>query len=64
VIAALCVGLGLLAALLAAPLILASHVVLERSGGLVAALWLGLLILLLLGALGGGALGLALTLLM
>lgn len=61
--AGLLAGLGLLTALLAAPLVLGSQVVLRRAGRLATLAWLGLLVLLLLWALGGGAAGLALSLL-
>jgi hypothetical protein len=61
--AGLLAGLGLLTALLAAPLVLGTQVVLRRAGRLATLAWLGLLVLLLLGALGGGAAGLVLSLL-
>ena len=61
--AGLAAALGLLTALLAAPLVLGSYVLLQGTGRTATLLWLGLLTLLLLGALGAATLGLVLTLL-
>ena len=62
-IAGLVAALSLLAALFAAPLVLGSYVLLEGAGRTATLLWLGLLTLLLLGALGAASLALLLTLL-
>ena len=62
-IAGLAAALGLLTALLAAPLVLGSYLLLQGAGRTTTLLWLGLLTVLLLGALGAATLGLVLTLL-